>query len=64
MSYGFKSATRFTWLCCNAEGLEPWFDCVTTCWLLGMAASDTITPSTTYKGSAAPKMDVVPRKET
>src|SRR2546422_11697923 len=64
MSNGFRSAIRFTWPCCNGDVFEPLFDIVTTCWLLGIAASLTITPSTTYRGDWAPNTDVTPRKAT
>src|SRR6266496_6683991 len=64
MSYGFKSAMRFTWPCWSGDGFDPWFDCVTTSWLLGMATSLMITPYTTYNGADRPFKVDTPRSFT
>ena len=55
---------RFTWFCCSGDGFEPEFDRVTTCWLLGIATSLMMTPSTTYSGADRPFSVDTPRSFT
>src|SRR2546421_8159710 len=55
---------RFTWFCCSGDGFEPVFDCVTTCWLFGIATSLMMTPSTTYSGEDNPLSVDTPRSFT
>src|SRR5438132_14058892 len=55
---------RFTWFCWRGEGLEPEFDSVTTCWLLVIATSLMMTPSTTYNGEESPLRVDTPRSFT
>ena len=64
MSLGFKSAIRLTCASWLSEGFDPPDAAVTAFWLDGIATSLTITPSTTYKGSAVALMDVTPRSRT
>src|SRR6266545_1383902 len=55
---------RFTWFCCSGDGFEPWFDSVTTSWLLLIATSLMMTPSTTYSGADRPLRVDTPRSFT
>src|SRR5207247_9755449 len=61
MSLGLRSAIRLTWLSWVSEGFDPCVDLVTALWLEGMATMLTTTPSTTYRGSDEPWIDVTPR---
>jgi len=64
MSLGFRSAMRFTRASWSSDGFEPPDAAVTAFWLDAIATSLTITPSTTYNGSAVALIDVTPRSRT